>query len=214
MGSLCKSVGRQGWRPPSPTGMYSRAAFAQGPHPPAPSRVRDAFLLVTYNECFRNPGNIMHKLLSVVLLSVLCHSACANACGSLSALSWMLGEWETDDGRRVTRETWRRVSDDTFEGAGETLDRDTGERRGYEALRLLRMDGEVFFLAKVPGNPLPVAFKLIHCTAHSVRFENAQHDFPTRLDYVKTDGGLRALVRGADGDGFELDFKPVQGSKP
>lgn len=144
----------------------------------------------------------------LMLLLLAMPAACANPCGSLNALDWLVGAWETA-GDEATREVWRRVSDATMEGHGAT--RDGGEWKVFESLRLLQMGGEIFFVAKTPGNPAPVAFKLAHCTARSARFDNPGHDFPTRIDYRRReDGGMSAEVRGPDGKGFTIDFQRAE----
>lgn len=116
-------------------------------------------------------------------------------CASLDALSWLEGEWATDEGPRMFRERWTRVTPDTVEGEG------TGE-----SLRLVAMSGGVFYLAKVPHNELPVAFKAVSCGDGYAVFENMAHDFPKRLVYRLADGRLRVRVSDGAEWGFDLDF--------
>ena len=46
------------------------------------------------------------------------------------------------------------------------------------------MSNEVFYVAKVGHNELPVTFKLTSCSDKSARFENSSHDFPRVLEYT------------------------------
>ena len=83
----------------------------------------------------------------------------------------------------------------------------TNELLSSESLRIVEMSGEVFYLAKVGENDLPVAFKLTDCSETHAVFENAGHDFPRRLEYRLT-GEERMIVRVSDGaeNGFEMKF--------
>ena len=101
---------------------------------------------------------------------------------------------------------------DSWEGYGETAsngesaaDRSVLER---EALRLVNMGDEIFYLAKVAHNALPVAFKLVDCGDDWAVFENPDHDFPRRLEYRIAGNGMDVHVSDglADGKGFTLRF--------
>ena len=123
----------------------------------------------------------MKKLLiSVLLILLLTASFTAvysQSCDSLESVEWITGEWIAEHEDVITREKWVKVSARSFEGVGGITRKTTGETSG-ETLRLVEMSGEIFFIAKVAQNPLPVAFKLTHCPAGVAVFENASHDFP------------------------------------
>ena len=123
----------------------------------------------------------------------------------LEAVAWMQGQWELADGDTLRMEAWRRVSDHTMEGVGMTRSVE-GELKIVETLRVVDMGGELFYLAKVAQNEFPIAFKMVDRGEDKVVFENAAHDFPTRIEYrrVKPDR-LRVSVRGGE-RGFVLDF--------
>ncbi len=131
----------------------------------------------------------------------------AQACDSADALRFLTGEWIADGERTLTRETWTRVSSRTFEGMGEVVEKTSGSRQSAESLRLVEMSGEVFYVAKVGHNALPIAFKLVECSNESAVFENAAHDFPRRLEYRRT-GADSLVVSVSDGTakGFTLRF--------
>ncbi len=124
----------------------------------------------------------------------------------LRALRWMLGTWTAAGDDSVTTESWESASPGTFEGRGETRLRDTGALIHHETLRLVEMSGEVFYLAKVPHNDLPVAFLMVSCTDGHAVFENAGHDFPKRLEYRLVDEGMAVAVTDGAGEGFEVRF--------
>lgn len=139
----------------------------------------------------------------------------AGDCGDLDELAWMAGDWETTTRSSRLVERWARVSGDTAEGVGEVFDLETGALKSRETLRLAAMSGEVFYIAKVAHNDLPVAFKLTSCEGDSAVFENPDHDFPTRIAYRLEDGGeMTADVRGPDGQGFGLRLTAVPPASP
>jgi len=148
-------------------------------------------------------------------------------CGELKHLTWLLGHWRAAAGERVIREYWAPVSTETWEGFSETraaapggggVTAGSGEGAGggdaagvvieSESLRLVELAGEVFYLAKVGHNPLPIAFRLTECGEGLAVFENPAHDFPRRLEYRLVGSAL--IVRVSDGaeggQGFTLEF--------
>jgi hypothetical protein len=151
--------------------------------------------------------NITQKMLLFTFLAACPSFAAAGACDSLQTVHWLLGDWIADSGEHVTLESWTEVSAGTFEGAGETRSRTTNELVSRESLRLMEMSGELFYLAKVGSNDLPVAFKLTECSGDSAIFENAEHDFPKRLEY-RLAGDDKMIVTVTDGKerGFKVSF--------
>lgn len=126
-------------------------------------------------------------------------------CNSLSSLNWLLGNWESVSASRVTTESWWRVSDDSFEGSGQSFN---GQAlASSESLRLVTMSDAVFYLAKVAQNTLPVAFKLTQCGNENAIFENQNHDFPQRFEYTKVNENEMTInVSDMQGKGFTLSF--------
>lgn len=114
-------------------------------------------------------------------------------CTALQDVRWLLGDWRTGSvagQTSVISESWSEVSASTFEGIGETRDAASGELKSREELRLVEMGSEVFYIAKVGHNALPIAFKLTECSEASAVFENPDHDFPKKLEYQLSDGSL------------------------
>jgi hypothetical protein len=142
----------------------------------------------------------------VLLIATIMLSSKVNAasCHSLTDLTWLLGEWQTQKQQPLTTELWAKLSDKTFEGAGQTVNSD-------ESLRLVEMSGEVFYFAKVPHNPIPVAFKLTKCKNTTFTFENNQHDFPNTIEYQKLNSKVMYVkVSGKSGKSFTTQFYRVQ----
>jgi hypothetical protein len=148
-------------------------------------------------------------LLTTTAFAALAGAGSANAspCSQLDAARWLLGEWVADSGERVVTESWRASSEKTFEGAGVTRAKASGEIVDGEALRLVEMTDAVFYVAKVAHNEYPVAFRLIECDDGRLVFENPTHDFPQRLEYRRVgEAGLKVDVS-AGSRGFTLDFR-------
>ncbi|HPF36828.1 MAG TPA: DUF6265 family protein [Candidatus Krumholzibacteria bacterium] len=143
----------------------------------------------------------MLRRLTLLTLLVLAAAPAAaqDRCDVLAPLAWLQGEWRTEDGR--ARETWSVLSKDSWEGVARV-------GRTEESLRLLAMEGEVFYLAKVAHNDLPTVFRMVECGEHRAAFANPEHDFPQLLVYqLHEDGRLTVDVSGDEGRGFRLDFR-------
>lgn len=148
----------------------------------------------------------MRSTFSFLLLLFSSSAATASEqCRQLSQLDWMLGDWQTKDTKTPIRESWLKISEQSYEGQGQQFD-NQGKVKNQESLRLLLMQNGIFYLAKVKQNLLPIAFQAIRCEQSTVVFENTQHDFPTRLTYHLKDSQLSVKVEGADGKGFTLNF--------
>ncbi len=153
-------------------------------------------------------SRLIHNLLAALLLAVPVPAGTSD-CTSLDAADWLLGDWVAGGGKSVFSESWAAAGPQTFEGAGSERALADGMVIARESLRLLEMAGEVFYLAMVAHNELPVAFRLVECGAGQLVFENPGHDFPRRLEYRhEPDGGMAVTVRDGKGKGFSLNFEP------
>lgn len=161
----------------------------------------------------------MHYLSKLLLLtlfysgpSLMCFNSHADekiaACDSLQSVAWLLGDWRGGSGDNILLESWVEISPKTFEGLGETRSKAGNMLQSHEMLRLLDMDGEIFYLAKVGHNALPVAFKLSQCSDMNAVFDNPDHDFPQKLVY-RLAGKDRLSVTVSDGNdkGFTIYFR-------
>lgn len=140
----------------------------------------------------------MNDLRSAVLAVALAGPslALADGCGSLERAEWLLGHWT---GERGVTESWKQAGDRTYEGHG-------FDGKSSESLRLVEMSGEVFYIAKVAHNELPVAFKLAICGDDLLVFENPAHDFPRRIEYRRDGDALTVRVSDGAERGFDLKF--------
>lgn len=141
----------------------------------------------------------MTKLFMVTLLLVSINAS-ANNCSSLNNFDWLLGKWQTENAQTLTTEIWHKISKNTFEGTGQTAN-------NLETLRLLAMSGDIFYLAKVSHNLVPIAFKLIECKDKSFTFANHQHDFPNKIEYRRINNKvIQITVSGQEGKSFTIQL--------
>jgi CubicO group peptidase (beta-lactamase class C family) len=126
--------------------------------------------------------------------------------------SWLLGSWKHESANSTTHETWRRLSDRTFEGESWRVSKTTQQRVFGESLLLAEMASEIFYLSKVPENQYPVPFKLTSSGDKEAVFENPKHDFPQRIHYkLNPDGTLTAIVDGEmNGQRRKIEFRYIK----
>ncbi|WP_422059118.1 DUF6265 family protein [Sphingopyxis sp.] len=126
----------------------------------------------------------------------------AKPAATLDDLAWMAGSWVEEksdeaNGVRWTEEYWTVPRGGVMLGASRS---GRGARLGeFEFLRLAAgTDGTIAYLAQ-PGGGAPVAFRLAQHDAMSATFENAAHDYPQRIRYVRGGDVMTATISKIDG---------------
>jgi peptidoglycan/xylan/chitin deacetylase (PgdA/CDA1 family) len=145
----------------------------------------------------------------LLLISLLAFSAPvrADGCESVDSLEWLLGNWESKNETSVNTEFWTRVSENAIEVRGMSLALPDFNLTFLESIVVAPLSGTLYYTAKVPQNRYPVSFELTECSENNAVFENADHDFPSRIAYSLEDiAKLRVDVSGPDGDGFSINF--------
>jgi len=116
----------------------------------------------------------------------------------MSMPAFLSGCWEqrTEAGQ-WTEECWTDTRGGVMIGSGRAGD---GDNIGHwEWMRIERSaDGAVTFYGSPKGAPA-VGFTASATDGHSITFVNVSHDYPQRVRYVATAGGLDAEVSLADG---------------
>ncbi len=120
------------------------------------------------------------------------------------------GEWHSEKNSSVIIEYWEKISKGTFEGYGKIINKKYGSEELVESLRLVEMLGEIFYIAKVGHNNLPVPFKLTESNDSTLVFENKDHDFPKRIVYSFPSEDKMDIQVGTDENGFTLHFKKIK----
>ena len=120
---------------------------------------------------------------------------------------WLIGEWVYQNEYSRTVEIWSKISPFTIEGESFTLTNEGDSVLFSESLRIVRMDGQYFYIVKVPGNELPIPFKLTEVTDSSFQFENKMHDFPQKIKYIKiSNDSVRITISKMNNDGLRSFF--------
>jgi len=140
------------------------------------------------------------------------HLIAETRCDDLASLNGLIGEWQAQNTQQSVVEIWQRQADDSLKGISRTLGNNSSKRPFEESLRIVKMSGEIFYLAKTPQNSLPVAFRLVECSHGRLRFENPKHDFPQVISYQVSQGKLSVSVFSNTDKGFSLNYalqKPI-----
>lgn len=130
----------------------------------------------------------------------------------LEQLSWLAGTWRRETAQALTYETWRQLSNSTFEGESFRLAKASGDTVFTESLLLVAMQEAVFYIPKVAENAYPVPFKLTVLEDDRAIFENPRHDFPQRVIYARSGhDAFTATVEGElNGKQRRIDFHFVR----
>lgn len=137
----------------------------------------------------------------------LAGTACQQV-ASGSEFKALAGQWQTaaDAKGRFVTEQWQALDAHNYAGQGRQVT--AAGHEPSEDLRLVQMGGQWFYLAKVAGNNLPVAFALTTCLHNDWLFENRGHDFPKQLHYqLQQPDALTVTVSDGAGQGFVLQFR-------
>ena len=123
-------------------------------------------------------------------------SAASPATG-VEDLGWLAGDWASEADGRWTEERWApprggMMIGHSRSGRGDTL-------REFEFIRIVRGDDGVLAYIAQPQGGAPVAFALAKSGTARVTFENAAHDYPQRIEYVRDSDMLTATISAIDG---------------
>jgi hypothetical protein len=149
----------------------------------------------------------MFKIINLVLFlsSTISFAQNTNSYPDLSLLDWLTGKWEYKTDENITVEKWEKLNARTFEGFAYVQKMGAEEPHHSEELRMLNMRGEIFYLAKVDHNEMPVPFKLVFSDADKFVFENERHDFPKQITYFRH-GPDSIIVRVGDSSDTQPKF--------
>jgi hypothetical protein len=130
-------------------------------------------------------------MLSAILLAAML--AGPQASGTVADLGWLSGCWQSAAGARTVTEFWLPADGGTMLGLSRTV---SGGKTVEHEFLLLRVGPRgVEYVAK-PSGQAEAVFTATKVEAEEAVFENPAHDFPTRITYRKTNGGLVATVDG------------------
>lgn len=97
----------------------------------------------------------------------------------LTHFYWLLGEWESSRGDRLSRESWQLQNGNQLTGAGYLLSgTDTLFR---EELQLRQIDNRLYFILALDQSRQPVQYELVNYRDGRALFENRSVDFPRQV---------------------------------
>ena len=138
----------------------------------------------------------MNKLIaiSIVVISGLfsCNSSkqeeatiIASKVNLLDTAKWFIGTWQNETLDGLFTEQWNQKNDSVYSAISTVIvNKDTVF---YESISLEQKDDSLYYIVSVKdqNKELPVSFKLISVTDNQLVFENAKHDFPSKITYSK-----------------------------
>ncbi len=138
----------------------------------------------------------MNKLIaiSIVVISGLfsCNSSkqeeatiIASKVNLLDTAKWFIGTWQNETLDGLFTEQWNQKNDSVYSAMSTVIvNKDTVF---YESISLEQKDDSLYYIVSVKdqNKELPVSFKLISVTDNQLVFENAKHDFPSKITYSK-----------------------------
>lgn len=108
--------------------------------------------------------------------------------------SWLAGHWRSENDGRISEEVWMAPEGGLMTGMGRTL-RD-GRAVSFEFLFIATGEDAAYYAQ--PGGRPPVRFRLVSQEGESAVFENAEHDFPQRIEYARDGDMLTATISTLD----------------
>ncbi len=112
--------------------------------------------------------------------------------------AFLTGCWEEKRAEQAwTEECWTSPRGGLMIGSGR--DGKGDKVRHWEWMRIERDTAGVPTFYGSPKGAAPVAFKAVETAAGSITFVNPAHDYPQRVRYVRTAGGIDAEISLADG---------------
>jgi hypothetical protein len=123
-------------------------------------------------------------------------------------LDKLQGKWLNDRGSARQFEQWTSLGEDNLQGFGYALK--GADTVFAEHMHLYYVNGILTYEVRDPdqNNNEVIAFPLTAQSSNTLSFENALHDFPTRIVYVlQSDSNLVAYVEGEiDGKTKRIDY--------
>ena len=121
----------------------------------------------------------------------------ASPTAKVDDLAWMAGQWASEANGRWTEENWTGPRGGVMLGVSRS---GQGDRlREFEYVRIAAgADGVPAYIAQPQGGA-PVTFRLAQRAGTSAIFENAAHDYPQRIAYVRAGDAMTATISAIDG---------------
>jgi hypothetical protein len=150
------------------------------------------------------------QLLIILYLVISSGGSCQKPpSDSVEGLMWIIGRWERTNGKpgSTSFENWEKVSQTELKGTGITMK--GSDTVFVEKIGIVLQDGHLRYMADVPENKSVVYFPFTAIQQNGFVCENAAHDFPKKITYVRKDRELTAVISG-DGKSITYIFKRIR----
>ncbi len=144
------------------------------------------------------------KKFAITLLLILTASLSYGQTTTNHNFDWLLGDWlrTNNQPHKTTTESWERISDKEYKGMGITIQNQ--DTVFYEDMRLSYVGNDMFLIVSTPDSKDDaIQFKITSQNEHSFTAENPNNDFPKKIEYRKSDQGIKAIISGG---GPKIDF--------
>ena len=116
-------------------------------------------------------------------------------------LDWLAGHWCGTGPEQQIDEVWLPEAGGALLGMSRTL-RD-GKTESFEFMRIVPGGNDAGLHVQPNGAP-PTTFTILEKGEGWIRFGNAAHDFPNRIEYRREGEALHAWIAGPGRDGKEM----------
>ena len=127
---------------------------------------------------------------------------------TINDLAWMAGNWSGTrgtTGQIAFEELWSPPKGGSMFAISRTINRD--QLSAFEYLRILERDGGLVYTAQ-PNGGTATEFVMTEFSSTRAVFDNPRHDYPKRIVYELTKGGMTATIGFAKGGTpRKLEFK-------
>jgi Domain of unknown function (DUF6265) len=119
------------------------------------------------------------------------------------SLKWLEGKWQRTNVKPGIKahEEWHAAAHDEFKGLGVTMKE--SDTVFLEKIKIVKKDGNIYYVADVRENRAPVYFKFTSLTSHGFICENPEHDFPKKIEYRLSKSDLTVTISaGGKSEGY------------
>ena len=158
-------------------------------------------------------GIVAAVVVVAAISSAALHAVPLGQRAGVEAFNWLVGEWERPRRGAMVVERWRSVDGVGLVGETVVVPDDATDEVHTEALLLVEMGADIFYIPRPAENPYPVGFLLISADEGTAVFENTTHDFPQRIIYRRTSPDAMTVSIEGPGDGGQvqrIDFAFVR----
>jgi hypothetical protein len=122
--------------------------------------------------------------------------------------SFLTGCWAGASGALTFEENWTRPVAGSVMGISRTFK--AGRMVDSEFMRIDLRGTALVFTPRIGTKQAPVEFRLKSQTDTEVVFENPEHDFPQRVIYRASQGGLTGRIEGNEKGKFRAEDFPMK----